>query len=312
MTPDTALERPPDGDGGDDAPGAGGEGLGLAVQLDRIEARLHRLLAETEEAGGDVRALTRHLTAPPGQTAVDRSLAELLARVEAAHDRIEELAGSLGRLGRVQFKANALQDGTSEQVRDTLSALQEIATRKDEARAAREAEEARRAQELRAQGRVEMAVELLPVLDGIERALDSGLPLLERERSRVTESAGAKGPDRPSGSLGGFLRALLGGGTTRNEGTEEPGERKRTHALEAWLEGLALGRERFLALLADEGVEPIPALDRPFDPRVHAAVATEARDDVSPGTVVRVLRAGYRHADRPIRFAEVVVSRPSS
>jgi hypothetical protein len=79
--------------------------------------------------------------------------------------------------------------------------------------------------------------------------------------------------------------------------------------LDAWLQGLTLMRERFLAVLAGEGIEVMAALHTPFDPHVHVAVQTEIRDDVAPQTVIRVLRQGYRQHQRVLRYAEVVVAR---
>jgi molecular chaperone GrpE len=79
--------------------------------------------------------------------------------------------------------------------------------------------------------------------------------------------------------------------------------------LDAWLQGLTLMRERFLAVLAGEGIEVMAALHTPFDPHWHVAVQTEIRDDVAPHTVIRVLRQGYRQHQRVLRYAEVVVAR---
>ena len=80
-------------------------------------------------------------------------------------------------------------------------------------------------------------------------------------------------------------------------------------AVEAWLQGLALVRERFLGLLSAEGIQEMQALETPFDPHLHVAVETETRDDAPPNTIVRVLRKGYRQRQRVLRYAEVVVAR---
>jgi hypothetical protein len=80
-------------------------------------------------------------------------------------------------------------------------------------------------------------------------------------------------------------------------------------ALNAWLRGLALVRDRFLALMAQEGIQPIPALKQPFDPRLHVVVQSEARSDFPPNTIVREVRRGFRQANRVLRYAEVVVAR---
>jgi len=283
-------------------PAAEGLTLRLAMQLDRVEVQLERLLAGADASGEQVRALARHLTATGRATEAEERLAELLTRVESVQQSVEELTASVTRLGRVQFKANALLDGKAEETAQAVAVLQEIATRRDEVRQLRAAEEARRLAELRAQGRSELAAELLAIVDATERALESGAALLERQR------VSGRRPAEPAGLWPGLRRLLLGESPARG-GAAADAESSR--ALAAWLEGLLLGHERLLAVLAAEDIRPIEALDEAFDPRLHVAVATEPRDDVAPGTVVRVLRTGYRRGERPVRFAEVVVSRAS-
>jgi len=80
-------------------------------------------------------------------------------------------------------------------------------------------------------------------------------------------------------------------------------------ATSSWLSGLGLVRDRFTALLAIEGIQTLPALGQPFDPRLHLAIEAEERSDAPANTVVRVLRQGYRQRQRVLRYAEVVVSR---
>ena len=78
--------------------------------------------------------------------------------------------------------------------------------------------------------------------------------------------------------------------------------------VEAWLQGLEMVRTRFLALLATAGIYPMEAEGQPFDPRLDLAMATESRSDAPDGTVVAVLRKGYRQRDRVLRYAEVAVN----
>jgi molecular chaperone GrpE len=72
-----------------------------------------------------------------------------------------------------------------------------------------------------------------------------------------------------------------------------------------WVEGVQLIERKLVALLEREGVTPIEALDQPFDPAIHEAVAVE------PGrtqdTVVEVYQTGYRHRDHLLRPAMVKV-----
>ena len=80
-------------------------------------------------------------------------------------------------------------------------------------------------------------------------------------------------------------------------------------AIQAWLQGLALVQQRFVALLATEDIQEIDALHRRFDPRLHVAVDTAVRDDAAPNQIVAVARKGYRQRERILRYAEVVVAR---
>ncbi len=74
--------------------------------------------------------------------------------------------------------------------------------------------------------------------------------------------------------------------------------------------GVELVRTMFLDVLRRHGVTRIEALERPFDPDLHNAV-TLATDTGRPaGTVVEVLKQGYRIHDRLLRPADVVVAAP--
>ena len=61
-------------------------------------------------------------------------------------------------------------------------------------------------------------------------------------------------------------------------------------------------------MLASEGLSPIEAVGKPFDPHEHEAVVQEERPDVPDGTVIAELQRGYRIRDRVLRPAMVVVS----
>ena len=72
---------------------------------------------------------------------------------------------------------------------------------------------------------------------------------------------------------------------------------------------LRLVRQQMLALLARHGAERLEAEGTPFDPELHEAVGVLDSDNVPPGTVVEVARAGYRAGYRVLRPAQVIVSR---
>ncbi len=79
-------------------------------------------------------------------------------------------------------------------------------------------------------------------------------------------------------------------------------------AQESWLEGFRLINRKLLALLELEGVEPIEALGKIFDPAEHEALAQQQVADKEDGEVLMVVRNGYRLNDRVLRPAQVIVA----
>ncbi len=72
--------------------------------------------------------------------------------------------------------------------------------------------------------------------------------------------------------------------------------------------GMVLVQKQLNDLLAENGLQPIEAEGRTFDPNVHEAIAHEQSDQVPEGVVLRQTRRGYRFKDRLLRPAKVVVS----
>jgi molecular chaperone GrpE len=68
--------------------------------------------------------------------------------------------------------------------------------------------------------------------------------------------------------------------------------------------GVQLSLDDLRNQLAQEGVEPIEALGRPFDPNVHEAVSS---DGTNGDTVIKVVATGYTHKGDLLRPARVVV-----
>ena len=102
-----------------------------------------------------------------------------------------------------------------------------------------------------------LALELLPVLDNLQRALEAA----------------------------------------RKEAKADP-----------LVEGVGLVEKQLFNVLRRFQVVPLQAEGRPFDPSFHEAVSQELRQDVAPGTVVRVLERGYQLGERVLRPAKVVVA----
>jgi molecular chaperone GrpE (heat shock protein) len=301
----------------------------LTDQMDRLQASLDDVLAETQASGSQVEALLGHLTDPARSQAFDERLAGLLAGQEMGQEQwqtlssdLNDLAQTVAKLNRTQFKSNALAEMKDQHVATALGTLQDVAVRREQLQEARTSVEQERMVALRVEARGEFAADLLPALDGLEMALLSGRGLLERRRRQEVEAACSAQtqsaiPEPPPVRPGLWQRlawALWGRGLP--PGALPPGAPATppvrddvADAVTAWLQGLELVRTRFLGLLATADIYPIQAEGRPFDPRLHLAMETESRAELPDGAVVNVLRKGYRQRGRVLRYAEVTVNR---
>jgi len=76
-----------------------------------------------------------------------------------------------------------------------------------------------------------------------------------------------------------------------------------------WVEGVAVIDRKLRSLLESEGVRQIKAeAGTPFDPREHEAIANVPGSGKPEGTIVDVVRRGYKLRDRVIRPALVAVA----
>ena len=71
--------------------------------------------------------------------------------------------------------------------------------------------------------------------------------------------------------------------------------------------GMVLVKKQLNDLLEENGLQPIEAEGKKFDPNMHEAIAHEP-SDAAEETVIRQARRGYRFKDRLLRPARVVVS----
>jgi molecular chaperone GrpE len=76
----------------------------------------------------------------------------------------------------------------------------------------------------------------------------------------------------------------------------------------SWIEGIVLLDRKLRALLESEGVTPIEAIGRSFDPREHEAIASVPATGRPDGEVVAEVQRGYRVRDRVLRPALVAVA----
>lgn len=72
--------------------------------------------------------------------------------------------------------------------------------------------------------------------------------------------------------------------------------------------GMILIQKQLNDLLAENGLQPIEAEGKKFDPNLHEAIAHGPSYQVPEGIVLRQTRRGYRFKDRLLRPAKVVVS----
>jgi molecular chaperone GrpE len=131
----------------------------------------------------------------------------------------------------------------------------------------------REGKEASARGKAELARELIPALDNLERAL----------RAAGIDPGGAEG-----------------------DGAEAPSEEVSAH--EALASGVALVYRELKATLERAGVEAYDPAGERFDPAWHEALSTRAEDGAEPGVVLETVEKGYRLNGQVLRAARVIVS----
>ena len=81
---------------------------------------------------------------------------------------------------------------------------------------------------------------------------------------------------------------------------------------EALLQAIDMVRRQFLSKLESIGVKPIESIGARFDPSLHEAISTvPAASADQDGTVIGVVRQGYRIGDEVLRPAAVAVAKSS-
>lgn len=76
-----------------------------------------------------------------------------------------------------------------------------------------------------------------------------------------------------------------------------------------WIEGIAAIDRKLRLLLDSEGITPIEAVGKAFDPHEHEAVVQQETASAADDTVLNELQRGYRIRDRVLRPALVSVAR---
>jgi molecular chaperone GrpE len=121
-------------------------------------------------------------------------------------------------------------------------------------------------------GKAELARELIPVVDNLERAL---------------QSATASRPQPQDGTAG--------------EAGEPPSD--------ALAHGVGLVLDELRSKLVDAGIETYDPTGERFDPELHEALSTRPEEGTDPGLVLETVEKGYRLNGQVLRPARVVVSK---
>jgi molecular chaperone GrpE len=72
--------------------------------------------------------------------------------------------------------------------------------------------------------------------------------------------------------------------------------------------GMSMVLKQLMDFLTDQGLQPVDATGKKFDPNLHEAIAHEPSEEFPEGVVIRQTRRGYRLKDRLLRPSSVVVS----
>jgi molecular chaperone GrpE len=180
-------------------------------------------------------------------------------------DQAADLVEQVRKLAKTQFKTNALQEAQLTQQQAALESLQKSVEQHEKLLL----ELAKERDQALINARLELLRALLPVLDSLDAAFNSG-------RRQV-------------------LRLALNGEVRQ--------------AVIGWLDGIRLARLRLLDLLAAHEVRPIPTVGQSFDPHYHIAVAIDNSGRAPDGIIVSEDRTGYASSTKVLREAEVVVAR---
>jgi molecular chaperone GrpE len=146
-------------------------------------------------------------------------------------------------------------------------------------------------------GLAELEAEIARLRDNALRA-EADLQNARRRAAREVGEAELRGEAR---ALNAFITLI--DDLERARAAAPPSEADSPLAL-----GLDLVLQRALEELARLGVTPIDPHGEAFDPHAHDALLSGASADHPAGAVSQVIARGYRHGDRLLRPARVMVS----
>jgi molecular chaperone GrpE len=142
---------------------------------------------------------------------------------------------------------------------------------------------------------------LLDRLARLQAEFDNARKRAVREQQEFREFAAADVIRNFLPILDSFERALKAGSGDSNSSSNSNDFRN----------GVELIYRQFQDVLQKIGVQPIPAMGRAFDPRVHEAVEMVDTTEVADHHVFDEIQRGYKYKDRLLRPAMVRVARNS-
>jgi len=77
-------------------------------------------------------------------------------------------------------------------------------------------------------------------------------------------------------------------------------------------EGVKLIHKQFYDLLKEQGLKPIGALGKKFDPNFHEALLTDYVEDIEEDMITAEWRKGYLFKERLLRPTQVKVNKKNS
>ena len=84
---------------------------------------------------------------------------------------------------------------------------------------------------------------------------------------------------------------------------------KQSKDVDALLKGIEMISRQLDQVLAQEGLQRMETVGKPFDPNFHQAVGQVETDEYEEGVVVEELQKGYQFKDRVLRPAMVKISK---
>ena len=142
---------------------------------------------------------------------------------------------------------------------------------------------------------------------GVHRASTAGAPASSRRRGCGCAARSRKDIERGRREI---LADLLDVVDNLDRAIDAARAGSGDDKADALLQGVELVRRQFLAKLEGFGVKRIESEGQPFDPSVHEAISAVPATDAAPdGTVVGVVRHGYRIGDDVLRPASVAVAK---